>query len=184
MFQVAKQAKLRWEMEKETREVWKMSKDSIKNAAAIVIELFKKGNSVVTYSDVVRTSLDITTPDIPEAFVRAFSNQLEALTEEQWKVKQAVEDGGEFRLLSLDSKGRDTWSGDSACVAFGLYESKAGELGETAQIKATVGKLRAVGNRRIERLGSNGDTFGQALAEIEKRLLEAVVDPPQPTILQ
>jgi uncharacterized protein (DUF2249 family) len=174
MLQIAKQTKLRWDMERETREVWKMSKESLKDAASIITELLKKGSTIVTFSDVVRISLDISTPDIPEHYVHAFSNQLEALTEEQWKVRQLIEQAGEFRLVTLNSKGRDTWSGDSSAAAFGLYESPAGELGEIAQLKAAIGKLKTVGNRRIERTGSDGDIFAGIMSEIETRLLPAI----------
>ena len=173
---VAKQGKLQWDINKELCERWKMSKNSLREAADITIRLFQGGANIVQFTDVVRASLEIQTENIPEVFVQAFSNQLEALTEEQWKIKQLVDESGEFRLVTLDGQGRDTFSGDNAAASFGLYESPAGEAGEVAQLKAAFGKLRSLGSRRFERIGSNGDTFGQVVSEIERKLLPSHQD--------
>lgn len=128
---------------------WKMPKQSIHDVADVLLTLLRNGQGVespVTFRDVVKANMGLCGDSVPDKLARVFADQVDAVTEERARIKDLIEDLGEFSLTVVDSLGRPAIRGGDP-DGFLIRQSLAGYADARAQLGMAAGKIKAVARR-------------------------------------
>lgn len=154
-----------FDAEERSRDFWEMSRAGVSDAAALLIELLREGNENVTFPMIVKRKMGLAGDSVPDALARTFADGVEAVAEERNRIRDAVEDAGEYRLCVVDQFSRPAIRG-GAPYGFGLRQTAAGREDEMVQAHMTVAKLEKIANRRVN--------AGLLSAEDSSRVIEGV----------
>jgi hypothetical protein len=137
-----------FEAKEKSRDFWEMSGHGVSDAASVLIEMLREGHEVVTFSKIVKRKMNLTGDTVPDALARTFADGIEAVCEERLRIKEAVEDAGEFNLCVVDNANRSVLRGGYP-YAFSHRRSVSGQEDESVQTQMTIAKLAHAANRRV-----------------------------------
>lgn len=174
---MATQMKL-FEFETHYREIREMTKASAFDAAAICVELLNESNVLavnagtreaqpIWFGDIVKRKMGIIGDSIPEVFVSDYAEQLKAVYDERARIKEIVEETGEFILKLIDSIGRPTIRG-GAPAGFVRHDTAAGKSDTKTQLDMTYHKMLSVANQRRIVGEVTEDDYTAALTNVER----------------
>jgi hypothetical protein len=137
-----------FDAEERSKEFWEMSRGGVADAASLLIGLLREGSERVTFAMIVKRKMGLAGDSVPDALARTFADAIEAVTEERLRIKEAVEDFGEYRLCVIDQLNRSAIRGGPP-AGFSLRESAVGRADEAVQAHMTVAKLEKIAKRRV-----------------------------------
>lgn len=125
--------------------VWEMSRLSAREAANILMLLLQGDTPVeqVSFGEIVKHKMGLAGDMVPDSLARDYANQVDAVRQERLKIKEFVEETGDYRLAVIDEHGRSALRGGDPC-AFALRGSVAGLLDTAAQWRMVAGNVRKV----------------------------------------
>lgn len=160
-----------FEAEEKSRDFWEMSRNGVADAASLLIELLREGGEVVTFANIVKRKMNLTGDTVPDALARTFADGIEAVTEERLRIKEAVEDAGEFRLCVVDRLNQSVMRGGPP-FGFSHRHSTSGQADEAVQAHMTVAKLEKIATRRVSAGLLAADDSARILADVRGVLAE------------
>jgi hypothetical protein len=129
---------------------WELSRDGASDAAAVLIELLREDSlRPRTFVEVVKRKMGLSGDTVPDGLARLFADQVDAVTMKRDRIKDIIEDTGEFQLRVTNADGQPAIRGGKPC-AFALLQSDSGMADEQTQAQMTLSKVAALAKRRRE----------------------------------
>lgn len=158
--------------EEKTRTFWEMTRDGVREAADLVIELLQTGAELASFGAVVKRRMNLTGDTVPDAMARDYADALDAVAEERLRIKEMVEEGSSFRLCVVDQNDSPAVRGGKP-FGFALRGSASGRLDEQVQAHMTVSKLQRIAERREQAGLLSAEEKNQAIGRVREMLLPA-----------